>query len=163
MSGSGINPGALAAGDLLGAAGDIFSGLLTSSGDTAAEKAYEQAATYAGENAQVAQRSGAIQEAQLNRQVYQVASGQSAAEASGGVGAGGSSQYLTRATQQQGGLAKAVVANQTQLNVQGFEAEESADIGQAKEAGAQASAATGGGIFGALGGIAGALGAIIGV
>lgn len=140
----------------LGAVGDLFGGALGAMGDADAASAYNQAAQYAAENAQVAQRSGVIQEAQANRTIYQAVSGQAAVESAGGLGAGGSSQYLQRASLQQGGLAKAIIANNTQLQVQGYEAEEAADKGQAAQATEQ-------GIASGVGGILGAVGSIIGI
>ncbi len=147
MSSAGVASG------LLGAAGDLFSGFLGASGDNAAASAYNQAANFALENAAVAKRSGAIQEAQANRAIYQVVSGQSAVEGASGLAAGGSNQYLSRASLQQGGLQKAIIANNAQIQVQGFEAEAAADQGQAAQAAAQATSSAGGGILGAIGGI----------
>lgn len=146
------SPGGIAS-SIIGAASDLFGGLLGASGDKAAEKAYEQAATFAQENAAVSARSGILQETQANRQIYQAVSGQAAAEAAGGTTGGGSNQYLTRASLQQGGLQRAIIANNAQLQVQGFQAEAAADVGQAKQAAAQAQASAGGGILGAIGGI----------
>ncbi len=140
---------------VVGAVGDIFSGIMGASGDNADASAYNKAANFALENAAVAQRSGAIQEAQANRAIYQVTSGQQAVEGAGGVTGGGSNQYLSRASLQQGGLQKAIIANNAQIQVQGFEAEAAADQGQAAQATAQAAASAGGGILGAIGSILG--------
>jgi hypothetical protein len=120
-----------------GAIGDIAQSV----GDFMAASEYQQAAGYAKSNAQVAQRSGVIQQEQVNRQVYQTISGQSAVESAGGVGSGGSNQYLARASQQQGGLQRAIVANNATLQVQGFEAEASADTARSDQAIAQGVAA----------------------
>jgi hypothetical protein len=144
------------AGAATGAVGDLFSGFMGAMGDMAASKAYDQAAAFANENAAVAKRSGVVQEAQLNRNIYQVVSGQGSAEAASGLQANsGSGQYLQRASLQQGGLAKAIVANNTQLQVQGYEAEAAADIGQATQAQDQGIASAGSGILGAFGSMMG--------
>jgi hypothetical protein len=123
--------------DIGGAVGDIAE----AAGDFMAAGEYQQAAKYAKSNAAVAQRSGVIQQEQTNRQIYQTISGQGAVEAAGGTGAGGSNQYLARASQQQGGLQRAIVANNATLQVQGFEAEASADTAQSDQATAQGVAA----------------------
>lgn len=138
---------------ILGAASDLFGGFMGASGDKAAAKSYKQAADFANENAAVAQRSGEVEQAQANRLIYQTVSGGEAAAAAGGTTGGGSNQYITRASLQQGGLQKAILANNAQLQVQGFKAEAAADVGQANEAQQQATASAGGGILGAIGGI----------
>lgn len=143
----------MSAAGILGAAGDLFGGIMGDIGESDAASAYKKAAAYAAENADVAQRSGDIQEAQARRQVYQSVSGQQADLAGAGVTAGGSSQYLRRASIQQGGMTQALIQDQTKINVQGFEAEEAADKGQAAAASAQGTSDLGSGILGAAGSI----------
>ncbi len=145
--------GALSGG--LGAAGDLFGGIMGFMGDQSASNAYNQAAKYAQENAVVAARSGVIEGQQANRAIYSAVSGQAAVEGGGGLSGGGSNQYLQRASLQQGGLQKAIIANNAQMQVQGFQAEAAADTGQAQQASMQGASALGGGILGSIGSIIG--------
>lgn len=140
---------------VLGAAGDLFSGVAGFMGDQSAASAYKKAAKFATQNAATAERSGVIQEAQAARQIYQTVSGAQAAEASSGTGTGGSNQYLSRASLQQGGLQKAIIANNAQIQATGFKAEAAADTGQAQQAQAQGASSLFGGILGAVGSIIG--------
>lgn len=137
----------------LGAVSDLFGGEMGSQGYKTAAQSYQTASTFATKNAQVAQESGDLQEAQANRQIYQAVSGGEAAAAAGGTTGGGSNQYIQRASQQQGGLQKAIIAAQTQVNVTGFKAEAASDVAQGQMAQQQAKAAKGGGILGAVGSI----------
>lgn len=128
--------------------GSAFSDLFQGAGDFAASSAYKQAAGYAGQEAEIAKRSGAIQLEQANRQIYQTISGQQAAVAGGGFTGGGSNQYLQRASEQQAGLTRAIVSNQTNINVLGFQAQQAADIGQAQQAELTGAGNVAGGILG---------------
>lgn len=122
------------AGDFAGAAGDL-----------AEASAYGTAAKYANENAVIAAESGRIKLAQTNRQVFQVLGAQQADYAGNGLRQSGSAADVYRNSVQQGSLQKAIVQEQTQINVTGYQEQASAFKGMqsAADAAAVAGAAKG--------------------
>lgn len=129
-------------GDLGGAVSDIFGAI----GDKAEAGAYSEASTLAGQNAQIAAASGRIQQVQSDRQIYQSIGGSKADVAGAGLAASGSALDVIRSSTQQGALQKALIANQTSINVNGYQEEASAYQGMASAA----SAASTGGFLGGL-------------
>ena len=103
---------------------DIFAGF----GDIDKMKAdeleqgqYDQAAQFAGQEAQYSQASTAIQVAQKNRDVT-MAMGKTASEVAGaGFAASGSALDIMRSNAQQGALATAVTSENGQIQTQGFQ------------------------------------------
>jgi hypothetical protein len=139
----------LSAGALVGAAGDLFGGLFSAAGNASEATAYGTAATLAKQNAQIAQESGNIKEEQTQRQIYKTLGAQQAQYGAAGLTGGGSAQEVLRSSVSQGSLEKAIVNEQTQINVTGYEAQ----AAQFKGMQGAAKAASGGGL---LGGILGA-------
>jgi hypothetical protein len=105
--------------NLGGAVSDLFGGL----GDLAEASAYGKASQLAGENAQIAAASGRIQQVQAQRQIYQSIGGTRADVAGAGLAMSGSALDIIRSSQQQGALTRALIANQTSINVHGYEEE----------------------------------------
>jgi hypothetical protein len=106
-----------------GGVSDIFAGF----GDIDKMKAdeleqgqYDQAAAFAGQEAQYSQDSTAIQLAQKNRETT-MAMGKTASEVAGaGFAASGSALDIMRSNAQQGALASAVTSEQGQIQTQGY-------------------------------------------
>ena len=130
----------------LGAAGDVVGGLFGFLGDQAEASAYKTAAKYAQQNAVISQEAGDIKLEQTQRQIYKVLGQQGAGYASAGLTGSGSAQSVLRDSISQGALEKAIVNEQTQINVTGYKAQAAQFQGMA-----QAAQAAGGGGF--LGGI----------
>jgi hypothetical protein len=107
-----------------GGVSDIFAGF----GDIDKMKAdeleqgqYDQAAQFAGQEAQFSQASTAIQVAQKNRETT-MAMGRTASEVAGaGFAASGSALDIMRSNAQQGALATAVTSENGQIQTQGFQ------------------------------------------
>jgi hypothetical protein len=107
-----------------GGVSDIFAGF----GDIDKMKAdeleqgqYDQAAQFAGQEAQFSQQSTAIQVAQKNRETT-MAMGKTASEVAGaGFAASGSALDIMRSNAQQGALATAVTSENGQIQTQGFQ------------------------------------------
>ena len=76
---------------LFGAAGDAAQ----AAGDAMESKAYGQAATYAGQNAVIAQEAGDIKLEQTNRAVFKTLGAQQADYAGAGLTGSGSAQSVT--------------------------------------------------------------------
>lgn len=140
-AGGGGLPG-LFSGDIGAAASDIFGGI----GDLEAASSYNQAATYAGQNATLEKESTNIQQAQLQRHIESAVGGQVAQTAGAGLAMSGSALSAYKSSMQQGALAHGVTAVQGQININSY-----------KEAQAQyqgmANASTAAGIGGIVGGI----------
>jgi hypothetical protein len=137
---------------LIGGSGgpNIFGEFATAAGDFAEGSAYGQAAKYADINAGIAKEEGAIKLAQTQRDIFKVLGQQQAGYAGAGFASGGSAMDVQRSSVQQGALQKAIVGEQTQINVTGYE-EQAAQF-KGLEAASNA-AGTGnilGGIFGIL-------------
>jgi hypothetical protein len=115
----GISPGA--AGSIAGGVGDLFSGIFAGLGDFAEGKAYSQAAKYAQQNAIVSEEAGKIKSFQAERAIYKTIGAQQAEYAGAGLTGGGSAQEVLRSSISQGALEKAIINEQTQINVTGYE------------------------------------------
>ncbi len=164
---SGIGGGLSAAGDLLGAFGSFQAGNAKAAADAATAKgyageaqAYNTASAIANENETLSAASTSIQQAQERRKLVATLSAQKAEEGAAGLGAGGSSFYLMRASTEQGGLAQGVLGLQGSINENAYAQQAAADQGLAAGAvGAQSAAnsaaksAKSGGAMGAIGGV----------
>ena len=128
--------------------GDIFGGI----GDLSEAAAYGQAAKIAQQNATLSVESGAIQQLQASRKIYQTVSAQGAQVAGAGLKQAGSAGDLYRASVSQGALTKQLIGLQTGINANSFQQEAAAYKGM--QGAAQAS-----GIGGILGGIVQGIGA----
>lgn len=133
-----------------GAVGDIFGAL----GDFAESSGYKKAAALAGQNAQYAAQSAAIQTLQTQRQAYQVIGGQASDVAGAGLRQSGTANAILRSSQQQASLQKQLVVEQGKINVNSWLAQQASDS-------AMASKATMGGIGGLISGAASILGGLI--
>lgn len=139
----------------------LFSGLFGAAGDFAAAaghhleaNSYRTARNYANQNATIAREAGDIRLEQTGRQIYRTLGAQSASYAGAGLSGGGSADSVLRSSVSQGALEKAIVNEQTQINVTGYKAQAAQFSGMASAADAAAvgSVAAGiGGIFGAFG------------
>lgn len=131
-------------------AGDIFSGIgsavgdfFAASGHKKAAKAYDQAAVYARQGAQLEGVSTEIAQMQVERNVYRTIGAQNAALA----GAGFESSFdLLSDSQRQGAIDFATAGIQGAVNILGQEASAAAYAGQAASERAQAK----GGLFGGI-------------
>lgn len=124
-----------------GVVSDLFTGLgdfASAKGYKKEAKAYGQAQLYAEQNAVIAQEAGAIKLDQTGRRIYRVLGAQQAEYAGAGLTGGGSAQEVMRSSISQGALDKAIVNEQTQINVTGYK--EEAQQFAALKAGAQAAA-----------------------
>ncbi len=93
----------------IGAAGDLFGGILGGIGGFAEAKGYKQAAKFAQQNAVISQEAGDIKLAQEGRKIYKTIGAQEAGYASAGLTGGGSAQAVLRSSISQGSLEKAIV------------------------------------------------------
>lgn len=130
----------------LGGAGDLISGLFGGIGQLAEADAYKQAAKYAHQNAIISQEAGDIKLEQTKRQIFKTIGSQKAGYAGVGLTPGGSAQEVLRSSVSQGALEKAIVNEQTQINVVGYLSQEAQFKGMA----AAAKAAAGGDFLGAI-------------
>ncbi len=137
---------ALSAAGGLGAAGDLFQGLFGGLAGFAEAKGYKQAAGFAAQNAIISQEAGDIKQAQEERRIFKTLGTQAAGYAGAGLTAGGSAQAVLRSSLSQGALEKAIINEQTQINVTGYKA-------QAAQFSAMAKAAKTGGIGSIIGGV----------
>lgn len=140
------SPGAIAG---IGAAGDLISGLFGFAGDMAEAKAYKQAAKYAHQNAIISQEAGDIKLEQEGRKIFQTLGAQQAGYGAAGLTSGGSAQAVIRDSVSQGALQKAIVNEQTQINVIGYLSQEAQFKGMAAAAKAAGEGSLIGGIFNA--------------
>lgn len=135
---------------LFGAAGDFAQ----AAGDIAEANAYSKAEKYANQNAVISQEAGDIKEEQASRQIFKVLGAQQAEYGGAGLTGGGSAQYVVRDSVAQGALEKAIINEQTQINVTGYkeQAAQFEGMKSAADAAAVAAAANGvGSIFSAFG------------
>lgn len=114
----------------IGGIGDLFTGI----GDLAEAKAYKKAAKYAHQNAIISQEAGDIKLAQTSRAIFKTIGAQGAGYASAGLTGGGSAQEVLRNSVSQGALEKAIVNEQTQINVIGYLSQEAQFKGMAAAA-----------------------------
>ncbi len=148
---------------LSGGIGDLFGGIgsiISAGGDKAEARAYAKASEYALQNATIAQEAGEIRLEQAGRNIYKTLGAQGAGYASAGLTDSGSAQYVLRDSIHQGALEKAIVNEQTQINVTGYKAQSASFLGMQQAADAAASAKKAGGIGSIIGGAIGILGSI---
>ncbi len=133
---------------------------LLGQGDLTAAGDYSKAADIATQNVGITGMSTAIQQAQLNRKIYQTVSTQQAGLGGANV-SGGSAGDLMRESVQQGALAQTLVTTQGNIQKNAFEEQATAYQGMAGSANAaaaaavqQANAQTTTGLFGLAGGVA---------
>lgn len=100
-----------------GAAADLLKG----QGDILEGQSYGEAAGLATLNAQYATASTNIQEAQTQRQTFQVIGSEKADVAGAGLEASGSALDLLRSSTAQGALNHSIIASQGQINVAGYQ------------------------------------------
>ncbi len=137
-------------GDLFDAAGEFAQ----AAGSHAEAIAYRKAEKYAKQNAIISQEAGDIRLQQTQRQIYKTLGAQGAGYASAGLTGGGSAQSVLRSSISEGALAKAIVNEQTAINVTGYKSQAAQFQGMAfaADAAAVAHAASGiGDIFDAFG------------
>jgi len=125
-----------------GVASDIFG----ASGHKSAAKAYDKAASYARQGAQLEGVSTNIRQMQADREIYKVLGGQRADVAGAGLANAGTALDLFRDSAAQGAMTKSLLGIQGEINVLGQQAQATAYAGQAASERAQA----GGGFFGGL-------------
>lgn len=118
--------------------GSIFSGIGQMQSAKATAKGYQASAASLREAARLTKISTGLQLLQTDREIYKVIGGAKADVAASGLAASGSALDVIRASAQQGGLQKAVVGLQGQIEYTSL-------IGQAQMAEAQAKAAKSGG------------------
>ena len=131
----------------IGAAGDLISGIFGAIGDEDEAKAYRKAEQFAAQNAVIAQEAGDIKQEQAKRAIFKVAGAQAAGYAGAGLTGGGSAQEVMRDTVSQGALEKAIIGEQTQINVLGYKEQSAQFAGMAGAAHAAAGGSLLGGIF----------------
>lgn len=134
-----------------GIAGGIAS-LFGSKGDKAEASAFNEAASIASKNADIAKQSTGIQVAQATRNSLQVVGGQIADVGGAGLAESGSALDLLRDTSYQTNLQKQIVANNGLLQEQSFRQEAASYKGQAQAAQAASSAKKSSGIGGLISG-----------
>lgn len=139
-----ISPGGIAG---ITAAGDLLGGLFGAIGSEAEADAYKKAAKYAHQNAIISQEAGDIKLEQTGRQIFKTIGSQKAGYASAGLTGGGSAQEVLRSSVSQGALEKAIVTEQTNINVIGYLSQEAQFKGMAAAADAAAGGSLLGGIF----------------
>lgn len=130
-------------GGIGGAVSSIFGGIGTLKGAaafTASAGFAQKAAQYATENATIAQSSTDIKELQANRQLYGVLGAQRAETAGAGFAEGGSALDLMRSSASQGSLTKALIEQQGQIEVRGYQEEAQGKLAEAAGYQAQAGA-----------------------
>lgn len=140
--------------------GDLFDGIgsiISAGGDKAEAKAYARASEFASQNAVISQEAGDIKLAQAGRAIYKTLGAQQAGYAAAGLTGGGSAQDVLRSSVSQGALEKAIVNEQTQINVTGYKAQAAEFTGMQQAADAAATAKTVGGIGGIIGAVLGFL------
>ncbi len=160
-------------GSLIGNVGTFLSSQSTAAasellaqGDQTAAASYNKAADIAVQNVGIEGMSTAIQQAQLNRKIYQTVSSQQAGLGAGNV-SGGSAGDLMRESMQQGALAQTLVTTQGDIQKNAFEEQATAYQGMAGSANAAAAAAVQqanaqqqSGLFGLLGGLVSFIGGL---
>lgn len=132
----------------MGMFGDIFGGIgdfAQAAGDFAEAGAYRKAEKYAEQNAVISQEAGDIKLEQTGRAIYKTIGAQKAGYAGAGLASSGSAQSVLRDSVSQGALQKAIVNEQTAINVTGYksQAAQFAGMAFAADAAGVAAAATG--------------------
>lgn len=135
--------------------GGLFGGLADfaeAGGDIAEANAYSKAENYALQNSVISQEAGDIKMEQTKRQVYKTVGQQQAGYAGAGLTSSGSAQSVLRNSVSQGSLEKAIVNEQTAINVTGYEEQAAQFKGMKTAADAAAAGAAAKGIGSILGG-----------
>jgi hypothetical protein len=143
----GLTPGQI--GGIAGGLGDLFQGIAGGIGDLSEAKAYKKAQKYSLQNAVISQEAGDIKLEQTNRAIYRTIGAQKAGYAAAGLTGGGSAQEVLRSSVSQGALEKAIVNEQTQINVIGYQSQAAQFAGMAAAAKAAGAGSIIGGIFSA--------------
>lgn len=138
----------------LGGIGQGVSDLFGAIGQFEEAGAYNTAASYATQNAEISKESTAIQQTQLSRQLYQVQGAEQADVAGGGFKQSGSAIDVFRSNAQQGSLAHQLLGRQGIIN-------ENSYLAAAAQYKAMAQASNSAGIGGILGGIFSAVSAFV--
>lgn len=157
---SGFGSGTISS--LGGAASDIFSGMeaneqdqIKSTFDLAEGKEYQEAALQAQQNAAYTAESNRVQQVQQQRQLESTQGGIQAGLAAGNV-SGGSGQDVLAMSAQQGALAAQVIQRQSQIQIQGYQEQATADEAMSQAAyqasSAESSAGKQAGLFGDISG-----------
>lgn len=142
-------------GSLISAAGKLFSGIMGGIGAFEAAGAYEDAAEFAGQSADLTKTSTQIQLVQKDRELFNVLGGQKSDIASSGFLETAGVLDIIRDSAQQGSLSKQLVAHQGLITELGFRAQQSSYEAQATAAEMQGYGSIGEGIFGAAGDLIG--------
>ena len=157
-------------GGLVGAAGSLLGGILTSSGDNAAASGYAEeaqlynkAAAQAGVDTGLVQAGGAIQLAQLRKQIESTEATATAIEGAGNVSTTGpTAANILAESQREGRLAigqqnlqTSIEATNFELMQTGYEAQAAGANGAEQAAKTAAKTSAAGGILGAVGSVAG--------
>lgn len=143
----------MALGSIIQAGGQAITDLFGSEGAAAASASYTGAATLANQNAQLAETSTKIQEAQTVRQVSMSLGTQKTDIAGAGFTESGSALDLLASSAQQGALSKALINIQGAINENSYAAQAGAYTAEAKSAGE----ASDSGIVSAIAAIGGSL------
>jgi hypothetical protein len=144
--------------DTGGAVADLFG----AQGSAASAASYAEAATLAGQNAQLTRSSTAITEMQDTRQIYQALGTQQADLGGAGIGGGADAQYLLRSSQSQGALTKAAAAEQGLITENAYAEQQGLYNGLSKAASATSTAQTIGGVLQAGGAVVNGVSALTG-
>lgn len=154
--------GGLSAGQVAGVAqgainavGSLFGGSVQSTGYQKEADLYNQAADLENWNVQYSQESTRVKEILAARQAQKVIGAQTAAVGAAGFEESGSNLYLRRDSEAQAAITRGMIDVQGGIEAANFQEQGIAYKAQAAGAEAQAQAAQGGGILGALSGIAG--------
>ncbi len=140
----------------IGAAGDLFGGVMGGISDFQAAGGYKSAAKLATQSAALSGASTRIQFMQEQRKIYQVTGGQQADIAASGLKMAGSALDIIRSSAEQASLSKQLIERQGEITTLGFKA-------QATAYSAQASASETSGIGSIVGGVLGAASLLIGI
>lgn len=113
-----------------GAVNDIFGAI----GSFQSAGAYNKAAAYAEQNANITRQSTAVKQLQTQRQIFQTIGGQKADVAGAGLAASGSALDILKSSMAQGALTKQLVTNQGMIDANSYEAQATAYKSQASSA-----------------------------
>lgn len=116
--------------DIGGAVADIFS----AQGAATSASTYRQAAAFSKQNAKYEAEATAIKEAQATRQAYLGVGATRADIGNSGFGNSGSALDLLRSGVQQGALQRNLISIQGNINVNSYNQQAAAELGQAQSA-----------------------------
>lgn len=152
-SASGMGSVGSALGGVVSDIGSVVGAGYTIAGEEAAVQGFQTAAGIAFNNSEEARAAGKLQQVQTARQVYQVGSAAAAATAANGLKLEGSAASILRNTAAQGAVANQLIGTQTQINVNGYLQQMSADQTEAQQAEDAAQAARTSQKFGEFGAV----------